>query len=174
MTFAKATLNGTLVADPEKRFTSSNHAVTTLTLSVENAGGFTKSGNNTPFLIKVTCWRNVAEAAVEHLRKDDEVLVDGKLMMNSYQAQDGLQKKSFELEATSVEKLPGKPQGLLIGYGGTTLSSSGSSSGFSNNGHSQTTSPPLAVAPSGSSSTLLPPDNRFSSEDLLTEDDIPF
>ncbi|HEY9745141.1 MAG TPA: single-stranded DNA-binding protein [Oculatellaceae cyanobacterium] len=167
MSFAKAVINGTLVADPEKRFTPNNHAVTSLTLSVENGAGFSKTGgNNDPFLVKVTCWRGVAEAVAEHLRKGDHVLVEGKLMMNSYQTQDGIQKKSFELEAASVEKLSGKPENLVSPGG--LASSTPSEMGVPTPVMPQP-SETVAASPVG-----LPSSSHFSSEELLTEDDIPF
>jgi single-strand DNA-binding protein len=162
VSFAKAVITGTLVADPEKRFTPNNHAVTNITVSVDNGGGFSKAGNNDPFLIRVTCWRGVAEAVSEQLRKGDHVLVEGKLMMNSYQTQDGIQKKSFELEAVTVEKLSGKPENL-ISTGAAT------SSGASYQGGSYM--PPPAATSVGVSQ---PASSHFSSEELLTEDDIPF
>lgn len=160
MSFAKAVITGTLVADPEKRFTPNNHAVTNLTLSVENGGGFSKTGNNDPFLVKVTCWRGVAEAVAEQLRKGDHVLVEGKLMMNSYQTQDGIQKKSFELEAASVEKLSGKPENLI------SVGPPSPSAGYKD----PMPTPAAMPAPAG----VAQQSSHFSSEEMLTEDDIPF
>jgi single-strand DNA-binding protein len=159
VSFAKAVITGQLIADPEKRFTPNNHAVTNLTLSVENGGGFSKAGND-PFVVKVTCWRGVAEAVAEHLRKGDHVLVEGKLMINSYQTQDGIQKKSFELEAISVEKLSGKPENL-IGTGG-------------NSHNAYTDSMPAPAVSAAAPAAMAQPGSHFSSEELLTEDDIPF
>lgn len=163
MSFAKAVITGTLVADPEKRFTPNNHAVTNITVSVENGGGFSKAGNNDPFLMRITCWRGVAEAVAEQLRKGDHVLVEGKLMMNSYQTQDGIQKKSFELEAVSVEKLTGKPENLI----GAGASASSAPTPASNSYAPAPASAPVGMPQSTTSS-------HFSSEELLTEDDIPF
>jgi single-strand DNA-binding protein len=159
VSFAKAVITGHLIDDPEKRFTPNNHAVTNLTLSVENGGGFSKTGND-PFIVKVTCWRGVAEAVAEHLRKGDYVLVEGKLMINSYQTQDGIQKKSFEVEAISVEKLSGKPENLV----GT---------GNSNNAYANNSMPAPAVS-AAAPAAMAQPSSHFSSEELLTEDDIPF
>ena len=167
MSFAKAVISGTVVADPEKRFTPNNHAVTNLTVAVENGGGFNRAGSNDPFLVKVTCWRGVAEAVAEQLRKGDHVLVEGKLMLNSYQTQDGIQKKSFELEAISVEKLSGKPENLM---GSGSASFGGREGGTSPSAPGEFSTPLPAPVPAVAMQTA----SHFSSEDMLTEDDIPF
>ena len=67
--------------------------------------------------VQVACWRGLAEAVEEQLRKGDTVVVDGKLMLNSYQGQEGVQKKSFEIEANAIEKLAGKSQPVLVPAG---------------------------------------------------------
>lgn len=163
MSFAKATLSGTLVSEPEKRFTPNNIAVTSFNIQVENPVIGAKAVANEPFLVKVTCWRNLAEA-VTVLQKGDSILVDGKLIMNSFQTQEGVQKKLFEVEASTVDKLPGKPEAIVpaAGEGGAGSSYDGGTARSA-----QQTAYSAATPASGSN-------NHFSSEDLLTEDDIPF
>lgn len=162
MSFAKATLSGTLVSEPEKRFTPNNIAVTSFNLQVENPSMGTKAATNEPFVVKITCWRNLAEA-VTVLQKGESVLIDGKLIMNSFQTQEGVQKKLFEVEASTVDKLPGKPEPIIPVAG-----ESGASGGYD-------AAPARSNQPQPSySSQPAPAGNHFSSEDLLTEDDIPF
>lgn len=166
MSFAKAVLSGTVMSDPEKRFTPNNHGVTSFNLQVENSG---KPGSNEPFTVRVTCWRNLADAVVEQLKKGDSILVEGKLQMNSFQGQDGTQKKLFEVEANTVDKLPGQPE-AIVPAGGEGQSSGGGFNGSSqaarnNGGDGFDRSNVQVEAPSA---------GHFSSEDLLTEDDIPF
>ncbi len=163
MSFAKATLSGTLVSEPEKRFTPNNIAVTSFNIQVENPAIGAKAVTSEPFLVKVTCWRNLAEA-VTVLQKGDSILVDGKLIMNSFQTQEGVQKKLFEVEASTVDKLPGKPEAIIpaaAGEGGGGSYEAGATRSAPQPAYS-------AAAPVSGSS------NHFSSEDLLTEDDIPF
>ncbi|WP_373532278.1 single-stranded DNA-binding protein [Vampirovibrio sp.] len=168
MSFAKATLSGILTSEPEKRFTPNNHAVTSFNISVENPAIGTKAVASEPFLVKVTCWRNLAEA-VTVLQKGDSILVDGKLIMNSFQTPEGVQKKLFELEANSIDRLPGKPEPIVAtasegqGSGGYEASSRNTQPAY-NGGQP---APQTSVAGASSS-------GHFSSEDLLTEDDIPF
>ncbi len=165
MSFAKATLSGVLTSEPEKRFTPNNHAVSSFYISAENPSVGGKPSE--PFSVKVTCWRNLAEA-VSVLHKDDAILVDGKLIMNSFQTNEGVQKKLFELEAVTIDKLAGKPEPILAATG-----EGASDGGFESSNRS------AAPAYNGSQSAPQPASQgpasgHFSSEDLLTEDDIPF
>jgi len=175
VSFAKVVISGTLVSDPEKRFTPNNLAVTSFSLLVENPVVSGKAGAvNEPFTVKVTCWRNLAEAVVLQLSKDDHVLVEGKLILNSFQGQDGVQKKVFEIDATSLDKLTGRPE-PIIAAGATSEGQSvpqnnsyGASSRTAAPAYEAAYNPPQAAAPVAGSTA------HFSSEDLLTEDDIPF
>lgn len=171
MSFAKATISGVITSEPEKRFTPNNHAVTSFNISVENSGGGNKPGGNEPFPVKVTCWRNLAEAAATQLLKGDHILVEGKLILNSFQTQEGVQKKLFEVEASTIDKLPGRPEAVLV----TTTGGEGSSAaGGGFEASSRTTAPAYQASPSSSQGQNLSSSGHFSSEDLLTEDDIPF
>lgn len=162
MSFAKATLSGTVVSEPEKRFTPNNHAVTSFNISVENPAMGTKAVANEPFIVKVTCWRNLAEA-VTVLSKGDAILVDGKLIMNSFQTPEGVQKKLFELEASTIDRLPGQPEPI------TAVGGEGQSPSFNASSKSEAPAYSTAQAPGNNAGG-----GHFSSEDLLTEDDIPF
>jgi single-strand DNA-binding protein len=174
MSFAKVMLSGTVASEPEKRFTPNNHAVTSFYLAVEMQGNTNRPGGNEPFTVKVTCWRNLAEAVETQLHKDDSILVEGKLLINSFQTQDGVQKKLFEVEAVSIDKLPGRPEPLILAASGNVASAGESTTG---NGYGANT---RSSAPAYNASYNMPPEGQipasghFSSEDLLTEDDIPF
>lgn len=163
MSFAKATLSGTVISEPEKRFTPNNHAVTSFNISVENPAMGAKAVANEPFVVKVTCWRNLAEA-VTVLSKGDAILVDGKLIMNSFQTPEGVQKKLFELEANTIDRLPGQPEPIMVAAG------EGQSAGFG--ASTKNAAPAYSSAPAAPASNAN--SGHFSSEDLLTEDDIPF
>lgn len=185
MSFAKAVLSGVVANEPEKRFTPNNHAVTNFTLVVEGGSGLSRPGGNETFEVKVTCWRNLADAVAGMLQKDDHVLVEGKLIINSYQAQDGSQQKQFELEAVSLEKLAGPsvaivplvsndanatPPAARNGMSpspGTWPAPAAAATPASAAYDAPRTSAPVSAFPASSG-------GHFSSEDLLTEDDIPF
>jgi single-strand DNA-binding protein len=174
VSFAKVVISGTLTSDPEKRFTPNNHAVTSFNLTAENPVLSSKAGAvNEPFTVKVTCWRNLAEAVVLQLHKGDNILVEGKLILNNFQGQDGVQKKVFEIDANNIDKIPG-PTEPIVPVAGT------------GEGQQQPAAQAAArsAAPAYEASYNPPPQQttapvtgstgHFSSEDLLTEDDIPF
>jgi single-strand DNA-binding protein len=173
VSFAKVVISGTLSSEPEKRFTPNNHAVTSFYLVVENPVTSSKPGAaNEPFTVKVTCWRNLAEAVVTQLQKGDNVLVEGKLILNSFQGQDGVQKKVFEIDANSLDKLPGRPEPIIVaagaGEGQSAPTGYDASARSSAPAYEASYTAPQAAAPVAGSTA------HFSSEDLLTEDDIPF
>ena len=174
MSFAKVVVSGTLQSDPEKRFTPNNHAVTSFTLAVPSSdkGGRNAQGPSEPQPVKITCWRNLAEA-VTTLKKGDAVVVEGKLMMNSFQTQEGVAKKLFEVEAVSINQLPGGEPQPVIAEG-----ESGGASAPRANSYAQQPAPqarPVAAATTANN----PGTGHFSSEDLMgspdvMEEDIPF
>ncbi len=174
MSFAKVVISGTVSSDPEKRFTPNNYAVTSFNLTVENPVISNKAGAvNEPFTVKVNCWRNLAEAVALQLHKGENVLVEGKLILNSFQAPDGVQKKGFEIDANSIDKIPG-PTEAIVGIGGDGQQQSApagqsASARSAAPAYEASYTPPQQTAAPVAGST-----NHFSSEDLLTEDDIPF
>lgn len=169
MSFAKAVLSGTLTSSPEQRFTPNNHAVSSFNIAVENPGNGTRSGENEPFLVRVTCWRGLAETVSTRLAKGDAILVEGKLLMNSFQTQDGAQKKIFEVEASAIDKLPGLPEAITPEFSGNVTVMPSNAAAPASSGLNA----PAAASPSSQAS--FPASTAgFSSEDLMTEDDIPF
>jgi single-strand DNA-binding protein len=178
VSFAKVVISGMVTSEPEKRFTPNNHAVTSFNLSVDNPVMSNKPGAvSEPFTIKVTCWRNLAEAVPMQVHQGDAVLAEGRLIINTVQGPDGVQKKVFEVDANSIDKLPGKPEPIIAigGTEGQQSSSAPSSGGYAASARSAAPAyeasfapPRQTAAPAAGSSA------HFSSEDLLTEDDIPF
>lgn len=172
MSFSKALISGTILSDPEKRFTANNHAVTSFNISTTNPNFRSEQ----PIIVKITCWRNMADAAAEQLQKGEEILVEGRLMINSFQTQEGVQKRNFEVEAAGISKLPGRPQSLRVNQSGNDSSagSGGNSYNSGNNGGGAYASAPAATTGVSQGGAGVG-DNSFpSSDEMLTEDDIPF
>jgi single-strand DNA-binding protein len=179
VSFAKVVISGMVTSEPEKRFTPNNHAVTSFNLSVENPVLSNKPGAvSEPFTIKVTCWRNLAEAVPLQLHQGDAVLAEGRLLINTVQGPDGVQKKVFEVDANSIDKLPGKPE-PIIAIGGTEgqQQSSAAPLGGGYAASTRAAAPAYEASFTPARQTAAPTSGssaHFSSEDLLTEDDIPF
>lgn len=164
MSLARACISGTLVGEPEKRRTPNDYTVTNFTIRVQPA-----NRNESPFMVRVTCWRNLAEVAAEQLHKDVEVTVEGRLQVHQYEGPGGIPKRNYEIDATNI--YVGRIQPL--GFAGDTASSAGfrsqpaGAAPASQRDPFSATRQPVTAGTSGSGDAL-------PQEDLLTEDDIPF
>ena len=176
MSLAKVVLSGLVDSDPEKRFTSNqNMAVTTFNMwvpALPRQGQVSATAGQDGFVIKVTCWRQLAEVVAETVRKGEAILVEGKLMVQSFQSPEGVPKKGFEIELNSLDKLSGLPQSISANQGGGA-GTSASSNGSSQPSYANTQQP---QQPAMASAGNVNSGSSFSSEDFLTgtEDDIPF
>ncbi|MEB3287024.1 MAG: single-stranded DNA-binding protein [Vampirovibrionales bacterium] len=171
MALARAVVSGTLATDPEKRFTPNNAAVTNFVLTVTPPQGMSSRQTAEAFDVKVTCWRGLADAAAQSLKKGDSVLVDGRLMVNAFQGSDGVQKRQYEIDASALNQISGslEPITPLMAEAGGGASNAYrpaappaqapmQNPGFSEPSYGATANPP----------------NQMMQEDFLTEDDIPF
>ena len=74
MTLAKITVSGTVVKNPEKRFTQNNIAITSFVMDVNPQD---------ETLVRVFALGNLADKAADMLKMGDTVLVDGRLQTAS-------------------------------------------------------------------------------------------
>ena len=72
MSLAKAIVTGTVYRNPEKRFTSSNIAIYSLTLNI---------GENDEILVSVISKRKALEGILDKVRQGDKILVGGRLQV---------------------------------------------------------------------------------------------
>ena len=100
MSLASITVSGTLKEDPEKRFTPSNVAVTSLKLEIcyvqRGSGGLSSQ------TIRVNAWRDMAEYCEQKLKAGDKVIVTGRAMINAFTTNDGKKKRVLEIDAISI------------------------------------------------------------------------
>ncbi|WP_094603442.1 Single-stranded DNA-binding protein [Sporomusa silvacetica DSM 10669] len=101
----KVILVGRLAQDPEVRYTQSGKAVASFNLAVNRFGG----QNNADF-IPIVAWEKLAESAGNNIGKGSKVLVDGRLQIRSYEANDGSKRRVAEVVAQSIEYLDRKQQ----------------------------------------------------------------
>lgn len=106
MTLAKSVVTGTVFRSPEKRFTQNNVAVYSLILNI---------GDREETLIRVFSSRSALESVMESIDKGDRILVEGRLQTANAKMEDGSERKIFEIDASTVEKM---------GAGSVTTSSS--------------------------------------------------
>lgn len=93
-------VEGRLVDDPELRFTPSGIAVANFRIAANSRTKNEATGqweNKDSCFLNCSVWREMAENAVESLRKGDEAAVWGDLRTVEYERQDGGKAVSFEL-----------------------------------------------------------------------------
>ena len=113
MSIAKSIVTGTVYRAPEKRFTQNNAAVSGFVLNI---------GEREEMLIRVLSWKNYLDEVVSSIDKGDRVLVEGRLQTNTVKMEDGSEKRIFEIDANTIEKIGGA--------GGTGVMASTSSSNY--------------------------------------------
>lgn len=98
MTIAKAVVTGTIYRAPEKRFTTNDVAVSTFVLDI---------GEKDETLIRVISKRNVLDSVVSGFNKGDRALVEGRLQIATVKMDDGSERKIYEIDASTIEKMDG-------------------------------------------------------------------
>lgn len=96
MTLAKSVVTGVVFRAPEKRFTQNNVAVYSFILNI---------GEKDETLIRVLCTRVNLQTVMESISKGDKVLVEGRLQTANAKMEDGTERKIYEIEANTVEKM---------------------------------------------------------------------
>src|SRR4029078_8105392 len=94
--FNKVILVGNLTRDPEVKYTTGGTAVTEIGLAV-NRSWFDKQSNQRKeevTFVDVTLWGRTAEIAGEYLSKGRQVLIEGRLQLDSWEEKTTGQKRS--------------------------------------------------------------------------------
>lgn len=108
MSIAKSTVTGTVYRAPEKRFTQNNIAVSAFVLNI---------GEREETLIRVVSRRQMLDEIIDSLDKGDRVLVDGRLQTAAVKMDDGSEKRIYEIDASTIEKLSGEAVVSSSNYG---------------------------------------------------------
>ena len=108
----KVILVGRLAQDPEVKYTQSGKAVSTFSLAVCRRLG---QGQEATDFIPIVSWEKLAEICGNNLNKGRRILVEGRLQIRSYEAQDGQKRRVAEVIAQNIEFLDSKQQGQQRG-----------------------------------------------------------
>lgn len=98
MSLAKSVVTGTVYRAPEKRFTQNNIAVSAFVLNI---------GDRDEILVRVVSRRTALDEVVSSLTKGDRVLVEGRLQTATVKTDDGSEKRIYEVEAATIERMGG-------------------------------------------------------------------
>lgn len=111
----KIILLGRLVKDPECRYTQAGKCVASFTLAV-NRPFKGADGKNEADFIPVVLWDKTAEVVGNNVKKGQRLLVEGRLQIRSYDAQDGGKRWVTEVVGGSVEFIEKKEQSGASGF----------------------------------------------------------
>ncbi len=103
----KVILVGRLAQDPDVRYTQGGKAVASFNLAVNRFGGGSAQKESADF-IPIVAWEKLAEICGNNISKGSKILVEGRLQIRSYEAQDGQKRRVSEVVAQSVEFLGDK------------------------------------------------------------------
>ena len=116
--YNKVILVGNLTRDPELRYIPSGAAVCEIGLAVNDRrkGANGEWVEETTF-VDVTLWSRTAEIASEYLSKGSNVLIEGRLKLDSWESNDGQKRSKLRVVAERMQML-GSPKGERGGGGG--------------------------------------------------------
>lgn len=113
MAFSKIIIMGNLTADPEQRTTPSGQELASFTIAVNTRNGREES---TAFY-RCTMWGKRGEAIAKYVAKGQQLLVSGTLTVRSYQAKDGTERQSLDVNVDDFSFVGSRGNG-----GGNTAS----------------------------------------------------
>lgn len=161
----KVFLIGHLGRDPEMRTTQSGQTVVGFSLAVDRVGSKEKATD----WFNVSVWGRVGEAVAQFCTKGKQVAVEGRIETRLWADKNGVERKTFEVVASSVEFLgsarDGADGGGSGGHGAGAGSGLGATSPSGYGGGSSATSGWSSGGTSGPPPNDAPP---------LVDDDIPF
>src|SRR5579862_1194076 len=129
--YNRVILVGNLTRDPEIRYTQSGKGVTKFTLAVNNP----RNKEETTF-VDIVAWDRLGETCNTYLKKGSNCLVEGRLVIRSYDDKDGNKRKATEVVIDNMQMLGSRRDG-----GG-----SGDSGGGYSGGNSRAASSPSAAS----------------------------
>jgi single-strand DNA-binding protein len=160
--YNRVILVGNLTRDVEIRYTPSGTAIGKVGIATnrrfKNAQG--EMQDETMF-IDLTFFGRTAEIANQYLRKGSKVLVEGRLVLEQWTAQDGTKRSRHSISVDNMKMLDGKGETPGGGYGG------GESYGQGGNSYQQ-------PAPAAQPSQPQQPAQPSVPEIDIDEDEIPF
>ena len=103
-TINKVTLLGRVGTEPEMQYTQGGTAFTKLRLATDR---YRKDAEDETDWHDVTCWAGLAEAVNSYVGKGQRIYVEGRLVQNSWEGDDGQRRHRTEVHASEVVFLDG-------------------------------------------------------------------
>lgn len=103
-------LIGRLAADPQLRYTQSGTAVASFTLAV-NRKFSNQNGEHEADFVNCVAWQRTAEFVANYFKKGQQMALEGRLQVRSYDGNDGQRRWVTEVVADQVEFVGSKQEG---------------------------------------------------------------
>ena len=118
--FNKVILLGNLTRDPELRYTPQGSAVCEFALALNYVYTNKQTGQKVEEVsfIDIVAWGKTGEICAEYLKKGRQVMVEGRLKQDRWEAQDGKKMSKVRVTAENVQFVGSRPQGEGGGGGG--------------------------------------------------------
>ena len=160
--YNKVILAGNLTRDIEIKYTQSGSAIGNTAIATSRKfKSSTGEQKEEVLFIDLTFFGRTAEIANQYLRKGSKVLVDGRLKLDQWTAQDGSKRSRHSVTVENLQMLGGKDEAAPMGGNGY-----GQQDAPSNNSYSQ-------PAPSAPKAAPQQPATNIPEIDI-NEDEIPF
>ena len=98
-TINKVTLLGRVGTDPEMTYTPNGIAITKLRLATDR---YRRDGEDSTDWHNIVVWDKSAEAVNQYVQKGQRILVEGRLVQNSWQTEDGQPRSRTEVHTQEV------------------------------------------------------------------------
>lgn len=120
--FNRVILVGNLTRDPELRYIGSGMAVSDIGLAVNDRVKRNDQWVEETTFVDITLWGRTAEVANEYLNKGSNVLIEGRLKLESWE-KDGQKRTKLKVVCEKMQMLGGKGGGQGGGGGSSRTAS---------------------------------------------------
>jgi len=111
--FNKVILLGNLTRDPELRYTPQGSAVCEFALALNYVYTNKQTGQKVEEVsfIDIVAWGKTGEICAEYLKKGRQVMIEGRLKQDRWEAQDGKKMSKVRVTAENVQFVGSRPAG---------------------------------------------------------------
>ena len=136
MSFNKVILVGNLTRAPELKYTQGKGTPVAKTgIAVSRKANVNGEMREEVCFIDLTFWGRTAEVANQYLQKGSKVLIEGRLMLEQWQDQNGQNRSKHSVTVESMEMLGSKESGSNNGYNGGGYNGGGYDNGYNDGGY---------------------------------------
>ena len=169
--YNKIILAGNLTRDIEVRYTQSGAAIGNTAIATSRKfKSQTGEQREEVLFVDITFFGRTAEVANQYLRKGSKVLVDGRLKLDQWTAQDGSKRSKHSVTVENMTMLGGRDEASQGGYNASATAPAGGSYAQPTSGGQK---PPATQSPGGNNAPSQPSEPEIPEIDI-NEDEIPF